>query len=695
MTEQHGDAITPTVEDGVAILTIDNPPVNAISQAVRQGLMSAIGEVAGDATVKAVVIIGAGKVFIAGADVREFGRLPLEPFLPEVIAAIEGSEKPVIAAIHGVCLGGGLEIALGCHYRIAAPDARLGFPEVNLGIIPGAGGTQRLPRLIGVEKALDLVTTGRQVAAKEVLELGIVDALAEGDLLETARTFARERAGKAPPRLSERPVVPPPDGFFDRQREAITRRARGQESPLRALEAIQAAAELPFADGLKRERAIFQELRGSDQAKALRHVFFAERAVSKVPGLEDAKPRRIESIAVIGGGTMGAGIAVAALRAGLPVTMVEADEAAVERGRSNVARNFDGFVSRGRMSEQQKAEHMDRLSAGADYGALAGADLAIEAVFEDMEVKKAVFARLDQAMKPGAVLATNTSYLDVNEIAASTGRPADVIGLHFFSPAHVMRLLEIVRADQTAGDVVATGFAVARTLGKVGVLSGVCDGFIGNRILARTRRQADYMIEDGALPWEVDAAMEAFGMPMGPFRVMDLAGLDISWAARKRQAATRDPQERYVAIADRICEKGWFGQKTGRGWYVYENGKPKPNPEVERTVLEESARKGITRRPFTADEIQGRMLHAMINEGARIVEEKIAQRPLDVDMVEIFGYGFPRWRGGPMCQADLIGLDKVLATIEEFARGDPAFWVPAELLRRLVADGKTFADLNG
>ena len=688
-------AVTKRVDDGVAVITVNNPPVNAISQAVRQGLMDAMATLASDSSAQAAVVIGAGNVFIAGADVREFGKPPLAPFLPDVIAALESSSKPVVAAIHGVALGGGLEIALGCHFRIADAKAKMGFPEVNLGIIPGAGGTQRLPRVAGVAAAVDLVTSGRQVGAKEAQTLGLIDAIADGDLLPSAKAFAKSKIGAALPRISERPVPPPPaPDFFETEGAKVKRSARGQESPVRALEAIKAAVDLPYAEGLKRERAIFQELRDSDQAKALRHVFFAERAVSKVPGLESAKPRKVEVVAVIGGGTMGAGITTAALRSGLKVKMIEADDAAVARGKANVEKNLDGFVSRGRMTADSKAEHMGRFSATTDYGATSDVDLAIEAVFEDMNVKKDVFKRLDAAMKPGAVLATNTSYLDIDEIAGATKRPQDVIGLHFFSPAHIMRLLEIVKPAKTGDDVIATGFEVAKKLGKTGVLSGVCDGFIGNRILAKTRRQADYMIEDGAMPWDVDKAIEAWGMAMGPFRVMDLAGLDISWAMRKRQAATRDPAERYVAIADRLCEKGWFGQKTGRGWYVYEGGKAAPNPEVEGIIVTESARKGITRRAIPADEIQRRILYAMINEGARILEEGIARRPLDIDMVEIHGYGFPRWRGGPMCQADIIGLPKVLESIREYAKADPKFWTPSALLEKLVAEGKTFASLN-
>ncbi len=695
MTEAGGDVVTVEVAAGIAIITINNPPVNALSQAVRQGLTDAVKTIAADDRVEAAVIIGAGRVFIAGADIREFGLPPVPPFLNDMIGAIEASEKPVIAAIHGVALGGGLEVALGCHYRVGDAKARVGLPEVTLGIIPGAGGTQRLPRLIGAEAATGMITSGRQVGAAEAAKLGILDAIADGDLKAFAMDFATGRAAKPIPRLSEKDALPPDAAdFFEAERTSLAKRARGQLSPLRALDSIRGAVELPFADGLAQEREIFEELRASDQSKALRHVFFAERAVTKVPGLEDVKPRPVEAIGIIGGGTMGAGIATAALRAGLTITMIECDEDARVRGIANVEKNLDGFVSRGRMSADEKAEAMARFDASLDYGALAGADLAIEAVFEDMSVKKEVFAKLDGALRPGAILATNTSYLDINEIAGATKRPGDVIGLHFFSPAQIMRLIEIIKGAKTAPDVIATGFDLAKKLGKTGVLSGVCDGFIGNRIVARTRKQADYMIEDGALPWEVDQAMEAFGMAMGPFRVMDLAGLDIGWAQRKRLAPMRDPNERYVAIADRICEEGWFGQKTGRGWYVYDDGKPTPNPDAEAIILDEAAKHGIARKAIAAQEIQNRILYAMINEAANIVDEGIAQRPLDVDIVEIAGYGFPRWRGGPMCTADLIGLETVRDAILDYGKDDGDFWKLSPLLDRLVADGKTFSDLN-
>ncbi|MEM7224541.1 MAG: 3-hydroxyacyl-CoA dehydrogenase NAD-binding domain-containing protein [Pseudomonadota bacterium] len=699
MTEDHDPTakgpVGTRVEGGVAVISIDNPPVNALSQAVRQGLLEALAAAQADDAVIAIVVLGAGRTFIAGADIREFGQPPAGPGLSQVIDALEASAKPVTAAIHGVALGGGLELALGCHYRVAAPEARVGLPEVALGLIPGAGGTQRLPRLVGVEAAVDLITSGRHVPAPEARELEILDALAEGDLRPFAIAFARDNAETPPRRLCDQAVEPPPAEFFQVQARKVAARAKGQESPLRALDAIRAATEAPsFAAGLAQERDIFVALKDSDQSKALRHVFFAERAAAKPPGLAASAPRPVASLGVVGGGTMGGGIATAALRAGLPVTLVERDDEAAKRAAQTVAVNLEGFVARGRMTAAAKEGALETFTATSEIGDIAQADLVIEAVFEDMAVKQAVFARLDRIAKPGAVLATNTSYLDVNEIAAATGRPADVLGLHFFSPAQLMRLIEIVQGDRTAPEVLATGFALAKRLGKVGVLAGVCDGFIGNRILRRTRQLADALLEDGALPWQIDRAMEAFGMAMGLYKVLDLAGLDIGWAERKRRAATRDPKARYVAIADRICERGWFGRKTGRGWYRYEGGKPLPDPEVEAIILAESGAKGIVRRAIDDQEIQDRMVCAMINEAAAILEEKIARRPLDVDLIEILGYGFPRWRGGPLFHGDTIGLDRVRASIERFARDDPEAWSPAPLIDRLVAEGKTFASLN-
>jgi 3-hydroxyacyl-CoA dehydrogenase len=683
--------------DGVALLRLDNPPVNALSQPVRNELQRALQRAQQRESTQAIIIMGAGIHFSAGADVREFGQRTSGVTLPQVIAAIEASSIPIVAAIHGVALGGGLELALGCHYRLAATTAKLGLPEVTIGIIPGAGGTQRLPRLIGVEAATGMICSGRSVTAQEAERLGLIDTVCSKDLQAIAVKFALEHTRRDPPRLSSRHTPAPPSAdFFTQQTQRLTKKARGQHSPLRALEAVQMAVELPFDAGMTREREIFLELRDSTQSRALRHVFFAERAAAKIPECDAVSPRPIDAIAVIGGGTMGAGIATVMLQAGLTVTLLERDADALANARERVAKHLHGFVTRGRISAEQQASLLDRLKLTTDYDAISHAELAIEAVFEDMAVKKHVFAALDSHLRPGAILATNTSYLDINELAATTSRPEDVIGLHFFSPAPLMRLLEIVRGTHTAADVLASGFALARRLGKIGVLSNVCDGFIGNRLLARERTQADYMIEDGAMPWDVDRAMEDFGMAMGPFKVMDLAGLDIAWARRKRQAARRDPSQRYVSIADRLCEQGWFGRKSGRGWYRYDTGdqQPQPDPDVEAIVLGESAQRGIERRAFSASEIQRRILFSAINEAANILSDGIARRPLDIDLVKIHGYGFPRWRGGPMCYADTIGLQEIIEGIAEFAANDPSSWSLSPLLPQLREQDKTFADLN-
>lgn len=694
------DPVRYSVQDGIAVIAVDNPPVNALSQAVRAGLAEAIARLAGDDQARAGVIYGTGRTFIAGADIREFGKPMAEPFLPDVIAAIEACGKPVVAALHGTALGGGLEVALGCHARVALASAKVGLPEVTLGILPGAGGTQRLPRIAGAAAALDLITSGRHVAAVEALKLGIVDTVVDGDdPLAAGLAHARRLAdGEATGRRSgEIDPGAKDEALFADWRAKTKTSARGQMSPMVAIDAIEAAYDLPFAEGMARERELFKELMASDQRAGLIHAFFAERAVAKIPEAEAASPREVASIGVIGGGTMGSGIAVAALNAGLPVTLVERDEASVERARGIVSKLLDDGVRRGKLSEARRDQILSRdFSTATDYSALAETDLVIEAVFEDMDVKKDVFRRLDGIAKAGAILATNTSYLDVNEIAAATARPQDVIGFHFFSPAHVMRLLEVVVADKTGADVVATGFALAKKLRKVSVRAGVCDGFIGNRLLNTYRKAADYMVEDGASPYQIDAALVAFGFPMGPFAVSDLAGLDIAWAGRKRRAATRDPRERTVGIADRICERGWFGQKTGRGYYLYEAGarRGSPDPEVEAIIAAEREAKGIVPRSFTDEEIVSRYMAAMINEAAKIVEEGIALRPLDVDVTMLAGYGFPRWRGGPMHYADRLGLDTVLAELRRLGAEDAFFWEPAPLLVRLAEDGKTFASLN-
>jgi 3-hydroxyacyl-CoA dehydrogenase len=687
----------------ILVVTIDNAPVNALGVDVRRGLVDAIDAAESMSDVKAVLLVGAGQHFIGGADIREFGQPPQAPFLPDVCNRIESCSKLVVAAVQGVALGGGLEVALAAHYRLALPSARLGLPEVHLGLLPGAGGTQRTPRLIGAAAALDLMLSGRQASAAEAETLGLVDkvGLDGTDLVAQGLAFAHELlAANAPVRrtrdadaLADTATA---QAAIDAARAETAKKARGLFSPLKIVDAVQAALDLPFDEGMATERALFMACLDSPQRAGLVHAFFAEREVVKAPETKIAQPRPVASIGIVGGGTMGAGITVAALDAGLPVTMIERDDAALARGRAFVEKVYDGLVAKGRLSAEGKAAVMQRYTGSTSYDALAQADLVIEAVFEDMAVKQAVFAELDRVCKPGAVLATNTSYLDIDQIAAATQRPADVVGLHFFSPANIMKLLEIVVPAKVAPDVVATAFALAKRMKKTPVRAGVCDGFIGNRILAVYRTAADHMVEDGASPYQVDAAVRAFGYPMGPYQMSDLAGGDIGWATRKRRAPTRDPRARYVQIADRLCERGWFGQKTGRGYYVYADGARTgtPDPEVLAIVDAERARAGVTPRSFTDDDIMRRYMAAMINEGANVVHEGIALRPLDVDVTFVHGYGFPRYRGGPMQYADTVGLSKVLADIRTFAEAAPVFWQPSPLLVDLVERGANFASLN-
>jgi len=691
---QHGD---------IAVVTIDNAPVNALGVDVRRGLVDAIDAAERSQDVRAVLLVGAGRNFIGGADIREFGQPPQAPFLPDVCNRIETCSKPVIAALHGVALGGGLEVALAAHYRLALPGARLGLPEVLLGLLPGAGGTQRTPRLVGAAAALDMMLTGRQVGAAEAMTMGLVDQLGDDapDPVEQGLAYAHALlAAQAPVRrtrdANRLADVDAAQVAIDAARSETAKKARGLFSPLKIVDAVQAAVDLPFDAGLAMERTLFLACLDSPQRAGLVHAFFAERDVVKAPETQSAQPRPVASIGIVGGGTMGAGITVAALDAGLPVTMIERDDAALARGRGFVEKVYDGLVAKGRMTPAAKAAVMELYTGSTSYDALARVDVVIEAVFEDMAVKQAVFAELDRVCKPGAVLATNTSYLDIDQIAASTKRPEDVVGLHFFSPANIMKLLEIVVPAKVAPDVVATAFALAKRLRKTPVRAGVCDGFIGNRILAVYRTAADHMVEDGASPYQVDQAVRAFGYPMGPYQMSDLAGGDIGWATRKRRAATRDPRARYVQIADRLCERGWFGQKTGRGYYLYADGARvgTPDPDVLAIVDAERMRAGVTPRSFTDADIMRRYMAAMINEGANVVHEGIALRPLDVDVTFVHGYGFPRYRGGPMQYADTVGLDTVLADIRAFAEEDPLFWKPSPLLVALVEKGANFASLN-
>jgi len=687
--------------DDVQVISICNPPVNALGVRVRQGLQQAIEKANADAGVRAVLIVGEGKAFIAGADIREFGKPAMPPSLPEVCNQIESSGKLVVAAIHGPALGGGLEVAMSAHYRLALPAAKLGLPEVSLGLLPGAGGTQRAPRLMGVKAAAELMLSGKHLSAKAALATGLVDRLAEGnDPVIAGLAYVNELLAQGAPlrRTRDLAIADKADALaeLDSLQADIAIKSRGLFSPLKIVECVRAAVELPFDEGLSKERALFTECLNSPQRDGLVHAFFAERETAKVPEAQGAEPRSLALIAVIGGGTMGAGIAVAALDAGLPVVMIERDAESIARGQANVEKVYDGLIAKGRLSEADKAAVMARFTPSTSYEDIADVDLVIEAVFEDIEVKKAVFQQLDRVCKRGAVLATNTSYLDINAIAASISRPQDVVGLHFFSPANIMKLLEIVVPTRVSPDVVVTAFELAKRMKKIPVRAGVCDGFIGNRILAIYKQAADYIMEEGASPYEIDAAVRAFGYPMGPYQVTDLAGGDIGWATRKRRAATRDPKARYVEVADRICERGWFGQKTGRGFYLYPQGARvgQPDPEVLAIVDAERQKKGIVPRQFTAEDIMRRYMAAMINEGAKVVEEGIALRPLDVDVTFLSGYGFPRYRGGPMKYADMVGLPTILEDIRTFAQDDPLFWKPAPLLEKLVAEGKNFASLN-
>ncbi|MBL4766825.1 MAG: enoyl-CoA hydratase/isomerase family protein [Rhodobacteraceae bacterium] len=689
-------AVEYELQGDIAVLKAQNPPVNALGYDVRVGLLSGIERAEADGA-RAVLIYGDGRTYFAGADIREFGQPPREPYLPDLCHRIEASPLLVVSSLHGTALGGGLEVAISTHYRVAVASAKVGLPEVLLGILPGAGGTQRLPRLIGTQAALDAITTGRQIGAAEALELGIIDKISDGTPLENGLAYARELLDQGAVRrvTSELPASEVLD--FDALYETILKKGRGQVSPAVAMRAVQASVELPFAEGMKRERELFKELMDTDQRLGLIHSFFSERAVSKLPELKSVEPRSIAAIGVIGGGTMGAGIATSALLAGLDVTMIEMNAGAADAARGRIEGNLSGAVKRGKISaDKYDALTTKALVLSTDYAALGDVDLVIEAVFEDMAVKKDVFAKLDAACKPGAILATNTSYLDVNEIAALTSRPGDVIGLHFFSPAHVMKLLEVVVADQTSLDVVATAFALGKTMRKVTVRSGVCDGFIGNRILRHYRTAADHMILDGASPYQIDKALTNFGFAMGPYAVADLAGLDIGWAMRKRLAPTRDTRDRVPKYIDQICEDGHFGQKTGKGYYDYSGGKRGgvPNLDIMELITAERTELGITPQEFSDTEIVRRYMAAMVNEAARVVGDGIARRPLDVDMTLLFGYGFPRYHGGPLKWADIQGLPELLADIKSYAENDPYFWQPAPLLEQLVAEGRTFDDLN-
>jgi 3-hydroxyacyl-CoA dehydrogenase len=646
------DTVRGAVSNGVLLIEIDHAPVNALSTDVRKGLLAAVTHGEATAEVVAMVIAGAGNIFVGGADIREFGAPPAEPVLPTVLAAIENAAKPVVAAINGAALGGGLEVALATHRRIAGPAASLALPEVKLGIIPGAGGTQRLPRLIGIPAAIDMIATGRIAPAGEALKLGIVDRIESGDLRAAAVAEARSLAGTSLRRSGAIEVPPAPAEAIDAASNKALARARGQNAPREAVRLVRLSGEHSFEEALAEERRTFLALRDSDQAVALRHVFFAERAAAKVPGLENVKPRKVGTIGVVGLGLMGSGIATCALDAGYTVIGVEQTEDAAAKGRARIEGLLDRALQSGRIDAAGKADRLSQLTTSGTLQALGAADLVVEAVFDDAAVKTELFVRLDGIVRPDAILATNTSYLDPDAIAAATKRPERVLGLHFFSPANVMRLLEVVRCTRTAPDVLVTGLAVAKKLRKLPIVCGVTEGFIGNRIFSAYRREAEFLLEDGALPQQIDAAMEAYGFAMGPFAVFDLAGLEIAWARRKRLAATRDPKARYVDIADHLCEAGRFGQKAGRGWYRYPEGKRAVDPEVTALIEQRRAAKELAARPVSDDEIQQRLLAAMAAEGSALLAEGIAARASDIDLVMINGYGFPAHKGGPMFAAE-------------------------------------------
>jgi len=684
-----------TRDGAIALVLIDNPPVNALSRSVRAGLVSALEAAFADPDVEAVVLACEGRTFAAGGDIREFGQPPAEPFLTRVMDLIENGAKPVVAALHGTALGGGLELALACHGRVMEEAAVAGLPEVKIGILPGAGGTQRLPRLIGMVAALDLVTTGRRVKATEALKLGLVDQVVEGEVREAAVRHAARLVGE-PLRRTGLLQVPTYDAVaFAEAVAGVKAKARGQISMSRAAEMVALAGTVPIAEGLASERAAFLELVSSPQAQALRHAFFAEREVARVPHLVGIEPRPFTRVGILGAGTMGAGIAVSFLDAGMEVLVVETTETAMEAGRDRIHGLYDRMIRSGRIRAAEKAERIGRLETTTDFSALSRRDLIVEAVYEDMAIKKEIFARLGAIAAPGTVLASNTSYLDLDEIAASSGRAGDVIGLHFFSPAHVMRLVEVVEGAESARDAVATGMAVARALGKIGVACGVCDGFIGNRILSAARYQSDFALEDGAYPHEIDAALEAFGFPMGPFAVSDLAGLDIGMARRKRLALTRDPRSRYAGtLADRLFEMGRYGQKTNAGWYRYSDGKRQMDPVVTDLIDAFWKERGVERAEFDGEALARRVRAVMVNEGAKILAEGIASRALDIDVVKINGYGYPAWRGGPMYEADQLGAASIAREMEDVKRRYGFGWDPAPLLLELATKNGRFADLS-
>ncbi|MGU7773191.1 3-hydroxyacyl-CoA dehydrogenase NAD-binding domain-containing protein [Burkholderia sp. MR1-5-21] len=691
-------AVDYSIRDGVAVLTLNNPPVNGLGLSTRAGIMEGLERAAQDPAVTAIVLTGAGRAFSGGADITEFNtpKALQEPTLHTVIRAVEASAKPVVAAIHSVAMGGGLELALGAHYRIAAPGAQIALPEVKLGLLPGAGGTQRLPRAVGLETALNMIVSGAPVPSEQLAKSGLFDEMAEGDLLDAAVAFARKAGAQAGPhpRVRDRKIVHEnAAGFIQFARNSAKAAAPNFPAPHKCIDAIEAGVLNGFDKGSIAEREGFLALIMTPESRALRHAFFGERAASKIPDVPaDTPVREIRRVAVIGAGTMGGGIAMNFVNAGLPVTLLETKQDALDRGLATIRKNYDAQVKKGKLTQEKLDARMALIAPTLSYDDLKEADLIIEAVFEELGVKEQVFGKLDEVAKPGAILASNTSTLDVNRIAAFTKRPQDVVGMHFFSPANVMKLLEVVRGDATAKDVLATVMAIAKKIRKTAVVSGVCDGFIGNRMIEQYIRQALFMLEEGALPAQVDRAIEKFGFAMGPFRMSDLAGNDIGWAIRKRRYVEK-PDLHYSKIADRLCEQGRFGQKTGAGWYDYVPGErnAKPSALVDEMVVDYSKARGVERRKIGDDEIVERLVFALVNEGAKILEEKIASKASDIDMVYLTGYGFPLWRGGPMLYADTVGLYNVERAIRRYAaapNGDA--WQLAPSIAELAKAGRGF-----
>jgi len=694
------DAVLYSTQGDVGIITINNPPVNALRNAVRAGIKDGVEKFAADPAIKSMVLIGGGRTFIAGADIREFGKPPSGPDLNSVIATMENSPKPIVAALHGTALGGGLETAFGAHYRVISPSGRVGLPEVHLGLLPGAGGTQRLPRLIGAKAALDAILSGAHIPAAKAKATGIVDEIVEGDLLTEAVKYARKLvADKAPlKKIRDLKATLESPTLFEDTEKAIARKSRGFLAPFHIIKCVKAAVELPFDEGMKRERELFQELLVSSQSAAQRFYFFAEREAAKVKDVPSDTPmREIKSAGIIGAGTMGGGIAMNFANAGIPVTVLENDQAALDRGMKTIRTNYENTAKRGGIKAEDVEKRMALISPTLSYDDLKDVDIVIEAVFETMEVKEQVFKKLDQVAKQGAILATNTSGLDINQIASYTKRPQDVIGMHFFSPANVMKLLENVRGAKTGKDVIATVMTLSKKIGKVPVLVGVCEGFVGNRMLRQRGVQASYLIEEGATPQQVDKVLYDFGFPMGPFAMSDLAGNDVGWRIRQGKKEKDQSNTRYSGyVADAICEQGRFGQKTGKGWFLYNlpDRTPIPDPEVQKIIEETSKKLGIKRREISDQEILERTLYPMVNEGAKILEEGMAQRALDIDVIWVNGYGWPVYRGGPMFWADQIGVKKIYDALNKYHEqtGDP-FWKPAPLLEKLAKSGGTFASL--